>query len=76
MNSVVMAAALNEHTPKSTRKPFDRTPKAPLKDAQQICRDELPLPLVHWKQLLLHPKMTEFIEACKVKIEQLLKMGV
>jgi hypothetical protein len=36
MNSVVMAAALNEHTPKKTRKIVDRTPKAPPKDAQRI----------------------------------------
>jgi hypothetical protein len=71
-----MAAALNKHTPKKTRKIVDRTPKAPLKDAQRIHRDELPPPLTHWKQLLTHPKMREFLEACKVEIEQLLKIGV
>jgi hypothetical protein len=76
MNSVVMAAALNEYTLKRTRKIVNRTPKAPLKDAQRIYRDELPPPLIHWKQLLTHPKMTEFLEACKVEIEQLLKIGV
>jgi hypothetical protein len=74
INSVIMAAAFNEHTPKKTLKPVGRTHKARPKDAQWIHRDELPPPPLHWKQLLTHPKMKDFLEACKVEIEQVLKM--